>query len=78
MVEEATKTFGSIRARGTHEEMVELHRWASEAGLDFYSRDLYDRWSSERIWSFDFNLGEHFFIFYMQWQEKICGHRIES
>jgi hypothetical protein len=78
MAEEVTKTFGSIRVRGTHEEMEEIRSWATNMELEFDARDLYDRWAHARIWSFDFTIPEHFFMFYLSWQEKICGHRIES
>jgi len=77
MAEEATKTFGSVRVRGTREEMEEIRTWATNMALEFSCRDLYDRWANDRIWSFDFDNGEHFFMFYLSWQEKICGHRIE-
>jgi hypothetical protein len=76
MAEEALKAFGSIRVRGTQEEMKEICTWAEESGLRFSSRDLYDRWSTERIWSFEFNHGEDFFVFYMRWENMICGYRV--
>jgi hypothetical protein len=78
MVQENSSAYGSIRVRGTIEEMKEIEAWTQELSLLCSGRDLYDRWSNERIWSFDFNCGEHFFMFLLSWQEKIIGYRIEK
>ena len=78
MVQETFSPFGSIRIRDTTEELKKIQSWAEEVGLCFSTRDLYDRWSTERIWSFDFGNKEDFLMFYIKWEDRICGHRIES
>lgn len=76
MAEENVTSHGSLRVRGTSTELEEIHAWCKEMHLAVTIRDLYDRWSSERIWSFDFDDGKDLLMFYMKWQDKICGRSI--
>lgn len=76
MDEKASTTYGSIRVRGTREELLILENWAREMELDFVYRDLYDRYSDERIWSFDFENKESYMLFQLAWNDRINGQRV--
>lgn len=78
MAEESPKTYGSLRLRGTPAELKQISSWCKEMELWVDTRDLYDRWSEERVWSFDFYDEKDFLVFYMKWQDQICGKRIHQ
>lgn len=76
MGEKVPTTYGSIRVRGTKEELLILWNWARELELDFVYRDLYDRYSNERIWSFDFENKESYMLFLLMWNDRINGQKV--
>lgn len=76
MAEENVTPHGSVRIRGTYPELNQVRAWCEEMDLRVSVRDLYDRWSTEHVWAFDFDDGKEFLMFYVRWQDKVCGKQI--